>query len=61
MQLGTFEVQGDDKVVGQVGPGTVVGERGSWKAAAAPPPCALTEGRVARSSPEPSASSSSAN
>jgi Cyclic nucleotide-binding domain len=49
---GTFEVRVDDTVVGQVGPGTVVGERaaleGGRRTAGL---CALTEARVAEAAP----------
>jgi len=49
---GNFDVRVDGKVVGQVGPGTVVGERASLEAGRRTADlCALTEGRVAETAP----------
>ena len=49
---GNFDVRVDGTVVGQVGPGTVVGERASLEAGRRTADlCALTEGRVAETGP----------
>jgi hypothetical protein len=49
---GTFEVRVNDQVVGQVGPGTVVGERASLEGGRRTADlCALTEARVAEAAP----------
>jgi len=50
---GTFEVRVNDQVVGQVGPGTVVGERASLEGGRRTADLrALTEARVAEAAPD---------